>query len=168
MVKIETKRLELRKISEDHRVYFFKLLSDPELLRYISDTPSQEEIEFQFQSRLKAWNFESQNWFTLSVFEKASGNFVGVNGFKHQDGCASVGFIFLPDYQGLGYATKSLSAICELTQHLGLKELGANITKGNTASIKVVEKCGFILSNESLGTVTIGDKIFNDLEYKKY
>ena len=167
VLKIETERLELHKISEHHRIRFFEMLSDLELLRYISDVPSKEEIELQFQSRLMPWNLKSQHWLTLSVFEKVSGNFVGINGFKHQLGYASVGFIFLPNYQGFGYATESLNAVCELAQNLGIRELGANITKGNGASKKVVEKCGFIFSNELLSTVKIGGKVYNDLVYKK-
>ena len=167
VLKIETERLELHKISGNHRVWFFELLSNPELLRYISDAPSQEEIEMQFQSRLKPWNLEPQHWLTLSVFEKRNGKFVGLNGFKYQQGCASVGFIFLPSYQGFGYATESLNAVCELAENLGIREMEAKITEGNSASVKVVEKCGFVLSNNSSGTIKIGGKIYNDLEYKK-
>lgn len=167
MQTIETERLNLRIISERDRVNFFELLCNSELLAYVSDAPSQEEIELQFTSRLQPWVLESQHWLTFSVFEKESGNFVGINGFKHHEGGASVGFIFLPQYQGFGYATESLGAVCELAQQLGIKELSANITKGNFASEKVVKKCGFILANELLGTVNIGDKFHNDLEYRK-
>jgi RimJ/RimL family protein N-acetyltransferase len=167
MQQIETERLKLRVISEVDRVKFFELLSNFKLLAYISDTPSQEEIELQFMSRLQPWTIASQHWLTFSVFEKVSSNFIGINGFKHHEGGASVGFIFLPQYQGFGYATESLGAVCELAQQLGIKELSANITKGNVASEKVVKKCGFILANELLGTVNIGDKFHNDLEYKK-
>ncbi|RYY00928.1 MAG: N-acetyltransferase [Gammaproteobacteria bacterium] len=167
VLKIETKRLELHKISEHHRLWFFELLSNPALLRYVSDKPSQEEIELQFLSRLKPWSLESQHWLTLSVFEKISGNFVGINGFKHFNGCASVGFIFLPRYHGLGYATESLKSVCEFAHSLGIRELEASITKGNSASEKVVEKCGFVFSNELSGIVKIGSKSHNDLQYKK-
>jgi len=167
MLILETERLELRKISNLDRVWFFELLSNPELLRYISEALSPEEIEQQFQSRLTPWNLGSQHWLTLSVFEKTSGNFVGLNGFKHRQGCASVGFIFLSRYQNFGYATESLSAVCEFAQNLGIKALDANITQGNIASEKVVQKCGFILAQESLGTVQIGGRVYNDLVYKK-
>ena len=167
VLRLETKRLELHNISEHHRLWFFELLSNPDLLRYVCDVPSPEQINSQFLSRLKPWSLNSEHWLTLSVFEKTSGNFVGINGFKHFNGCASVGFIFMPQYHGLGYATESLNSVCELARSLGIGELEASITKGNIASEKVVQKCGFVFSSESLDIVKIGGKSLNDVQYKK-
>lgn len=167
MLKIQTERLELHKISKHDKVRFFELLSNSELLSYVCNSLSQEEIELQFQSRLQPWNLDSPHWLTLSVFEKLSGSFIGINGFKHHKGNASVGFIFLHPYHGLGYATESLSAVCEYAQSLGIKELSANVTKGNTASECVVKKCGFAFVREIPAAVQIGDKLYNDVEYKK-
>ena len=167
MLILETENLELHQLTESHRVQFFDLLSNPELLHYVSDTPSVEEIELQFQSRLEPWNIESQHWFTLSILEKSSGNFVGINGFKIQQGRAAVGFVLLPNYHGLGYATESLRAVCKIARDFGITELNAYITKGNIASVKVVEKCGFVFVNEAVAAVKIAGKAHNDLEYRR-
>jgi len=109
---------------------------------------------------------ESKHWLCLSILEKMNGKFVGISGFKLNQNVAEVGFLLLPIYQGLGYATESLLAVRNYAKRIGIKELSARITKGNSASVHVIEKCGFMYKAEHERAVCINQKMYNDLEFR--
>lgn len=55
-------------------------------------------------------------------------------------------FIGEKDFHGKGYASQAVALICDFGfSVLGLHRLQAGVIEGNTASEKVLKKCGFIL-----------------------
>lgn len=48
----------------------------------------------------------------------------------------------LPDYEGRGYGTASVAALCKYYNEKGIK-VKYECAKSNTASVKIAEKCGF-------------------------
>jgi len=166
LLGFETDRLCLKKTNESDREEFIRLLGSSTVSQYCFDTPSLQDIEIQFESRLQQWSINSQHWLSLSIYEKSSANFVGVTGFKKVQESGEVGFLLLPEYHGYGYGTESLKVVRDFAESLGIAELSARITKGNVASIGVVEKCGFNLVAEHQNAVCIKQKKYNDLEYR--
>ena len=57
--------------------------------------------------------------------------------------------------------------VIELARSLGIRELGANITKGNMASVRVIEKCDFVFNSEQHDSVSINGKRYSNLEYRR-
>jgi RimJ/RimL family protein N-acetyltransferase len=52
--------------------------------------------------------------------------------------------VFARDAWGQGYATEALSAIVPLARDLGIRRLYALCHPGHAASVRVLEKCGFV------------------------
>ena len=165
---IETKKLSLNQLTEDNRKGFSSLLQNDDVIRYCFDPPSAKDIEDSFQTRLAAWSVNSEHWLCLAVYEKTTGNFVGTNGFRVnvKGSKVEVGFLFLPEYQGKGYATESLKGVLEYARILGFDVAFAHVTEGNSASCRVLEKCGFVVSRIDSCSVSINNLLHNNIVYE--
>ena len=86
-------------------------------------------------------------WFQLAVVERASGAIAGdlgvrVLGEAHDS--AEIGYTIAPAYQGQGYATEAVSALCEwLLGARALARVIAVVDGRNAPSIAVAENAGF-------------------------
>ena len=76
------------------------------------------------------------------VFE---GQVAGNVGSWEQDGRRLVGYWLGREFWGKGLATKALA---ELIEELGRRPIYAYVAKTNVGSIRVLEKCGFVRSDE--------------------
>ena len=86
------------------------------------------------------------DWYALWRIEKTDGTAVGDLCFKGlgENGAAEIGYGILEPYQGRGYATEAVQAACRWAfRHPELKALEAETAPENTASQRVLEKCGF-------------------------
>ena len=80
------------------------------------------------------------------MIEKEDGTHIGDLCFKGLDesGVAEIGYGILEEYQGKGYATQAVRAACRWAFcHAEVKAQEAETVAGNTASQRVLEKCGF-------------------------
>lgn len=166
MCNLETDRLCLRKTTADDWERYHALNSNADVLRYCFDVPTDKEIRKEFDIRIQPWNLSSEHWLNLTIFEKDKDDVIGMTGLRNANSAAEVGFLFLPQYQGLGYGTESLKALKEYAISLGIRELFARIVKGNDASIRLVEKCGFSFYAERENVVRINGIYHNGLIYK--
>ena len=86
------------------------------------------------------------DWYAAWMIEKTDGTHIGDLCFKglREDGIAEIGYGILEAYQGQGYATEAVRAACRWAfDHAEVKSLEAETDVGNTASQRVLEKCGF-------------------------
>lgn len=168
MYKLQTERLLLKQISATEKHYFFALLQNPQVVQFCFDIPTAAEIQIQFEARLPPWSTTSIHWLSLSIYEKINNQFIGIVGLKMDHSRAAqaeIGFLLLPEYYGMGYATEAVIATQEYAAHIGIQTLLATVTAGNVASSRVLEKCGFILQRELVDAVCINHLFYNDLEY---
>jgi RimJ/RimL family protein N-acetyltransferase len=76
---------------------------------------------------------------------KAGGQLIGICGLLKRDSLPDpdVGFAFLPDFRGQGYAVESAAAVINHAgEMLGVKRVLAITTPDNADSIRVLEKIG--------------------------
>ncbi|SJL83892.1 GNAT family N-acetyltransferase [Vibrio palustris] len=159
-------RLIMSKISLIHQSLFHTLHTDPTVISLCFDEPTLAEINAKFESRLKPWDPTSSDWLCLVVTHQCTGEYVGITGFCLKDNIAEVGFMFLPQYQGFGYATESLMALLEYSkQHLGINHYSAVVTEGNVNSERVLVKSGFTLTQIVPDAYEIGGKQYCDHIY---
>lgn len=164
--ELKTARLDLRQLDCSDWPDFLRLLQSPEVFRYCFDAPSDEGARSAFESRLGDWTSESTHWLCLSVYDRLSGHFVGVSGFRVSEDkeCeAEVGFLFLPEYHGRGYGTESLRAVVSYAKESGITSLRAHVTEGNKGSCCVLEKCGFSFVGTQAELVRINKCNYSDL-----
>lgn len=169
MHRLQIERLLLSQTSATEKQYFFALLQNPQVLQFCFDMPTPAEIQQQFESRLIPWNTTSTHWLSLSIYEKASSSFIGIIGLKMDHSCearAEIGFLLLPESYGKGYATEAVVATQKYAAAIGIQTITAKVTKGNWASSRVLEKCGFVLQRELLESICINQVFYTDLEYQ--
>lgn len=150
MLTLRTPRLTCSPLVESDWSFFLMLQQHPEVMRYVSDARSEQEIRDAFDARLPTWYPGSPHWLCLLVRDSATKTPLGVTGYVHRDDdCAEVGFLFAPEAQGKGYGRESLAALCEYAfNDGGIRRLVATVTAGNLASRHLLEKTGFVLEGE--------------------
>ena len=149
VINIETKRLTMRQLSDEDWSLYYKLQTDPEIIDLCFDERSETDIKKGFNSRLPNWTIDSEHWLCLVIIEKESGNKVGITGFNLADGVAEIGHLLLPWSQNIDE----------------VNGYNAAVTKGNIASEKVLEKCGFILSKIEQNAHEIRGQLYDDHIY---
>ena len=170
---LETNRLILREVVESDDEFILDLLNQPSFIKYIGDRnvrtvkEAREFIENRYRQsyrehgfglyavELKA-EFATLNDVSVSTFEiqnpksKIQNRAIGICGFVKRDTLpdADIGFAFLPQFCGKGYALESAVGIMEYGRDvLGLKRVLAITTQDNESSGKLLEKLGFKFEN---------------------
>ena len=150
MKQIETERLILREFLASDEDRFFEMDSNPEVVKYIQ--PPAQEME---QIRDNIANVQNQyrengigRW---AVIEKESGLFIGWSGFRyyretvnnHSD-FYDLGYRFMPEYWGKGYATETCIAWMKYGfEHFNKDTFYATTHVDHEASKNVLKKVGF-------------------------
>ncbi|WPO92175.1 GNAT family N-acetyltransferase [Chryseobacterium sp. HR92] len=149
-MKIETKRLILRKLEETDVERIFLLDSNPEVMKYLGKPVATKEESKEVIQMIRK-QYEENGVGRLAVIEKESGLLIGwcglklltkpINGYKN---VLELGYRFIPEFWGKGYATETT----ERTLEYGFIELNANVIyayadSGNTGSRYILGKLGF-------------------------
>lgn len=141
---VETKRLFLRKLrSADARPMFEEYASDPRVTRFLV-APTQTSLADADQfiaARLAEWDAGARYTYTIALKE-AEERAVGRIALKVTPEGVSIGYALAYRLFGRGLATEALHAMCPQARALDA-EVFARVDPENTASIRVLEKCGF-------------------------
>lgn len=148
---IITERLILRKITLDDMDDLFLLDSNPEVMKYVGVQPftSKEQTLKLIESLLN--QYDKNGTGRLAVIEKETNQFIGwsgiklltdeVNGFKN---VYELGYRFLPEFWGKGYATESAQASLDLGfNQLNADKIYAYADVENQSSNHILTKLGF-------------------------
>ena len=142
---LETPRLVLRPFSLDDAAFIFELVNDPDWLRHIGDRNVRNLDDARGYIAKGMDAFERQGYGMCVVDLKSTGEAVGIAGLIKRDGLTDVdlGFAYLPQHRGKGYASESAAAVLEHgTRVLGMKRIVAIVSEANEPSIRLLEKLG--------------------------
>ncbi|HEX7869973.1 MAG TPA: GNAT family N-acetyltransferase [Chryseobacterium sp.] len=168
---LETKRLILRKFEEADYKRLFLLDSDPEVMKYIGMPTLSKVEESKEVVKMIMQQYEDNGLGRLAVIEKESGLLIGWSGLKlhtaelngHKN-FYELGYRFLPETWGKGYAFKSAKVSLEFGfNELNVDVVYATVHSQNLASSKILTKLGF----ENKGEFTEPDGICFWYELKK-
>jgi RimJ/RimL family protein N-acetyltransferase len=169
IVTLETPRLLLTQLCHEDWPFFLQLHRVPEVLRFISDHQSDDELQIRFASRLGAWSKESEQHLCLTVQEKQSGNKIGIYMFMpHWQPFrqTELGYLFFPASQGRGYALEATRAMIEFGfVTCGFHKLIATVTAGNEPSVKLLQKAGFVQEGRLRDNFKLGGNWYDDLKF---
>lgn len=168
---IITERLMLRKLTQKDIDNIFLLDSNPEVMKYVGVPPVTNKQESAKMIENIINQYEKNGTGRLAVIEKESNQFIGwsgiklltgeVNGFKN---VYELGYRFLPEFWGKGYATESAIASLDLGfNQLNADKIYAYADVGNESSSRILIKLGF----ENKGTFLDKGDICNWYELEK-
>ena len=151
-VILETPRLALRQFTEDDVDNLFTLNSDPEVMRYLTGgraTP-REEIRDQIIPFHLAVYGQFDRLGTWAAESTATGEFLGWFHFRPGPGAdvtnIDLGYRLRRAAWNMGYATEGSRALITMGfTSLGVARVFGHTMTANTASRRVMEKCGLIL-----------------------
>lgn len=142
----ETDRLLIRLPEDEDAPAYHAIHADPDVTRWLGG-PRPNSVEDELERIASRRAMHDELGFTMwTVEEKASGEVVGLAGLfavDHVGPDIEVAYHFRKDRWGRGYATEAARACLDYGFDVaGLRTIVGLVDPGNTASQRVIEKCG--------------------------
>lgn len=150
-MNLQSKRLLLEEITLDDLNSIHQLHSIPEVDQFncLGLPKDIEETQKMVQTMVDAQGQEPRKSYTWKIVLKESNEFIGLAGFTLSLDKFKLGEIYYklhPKHWGNGYATELAKRLIKTGfEDFGLHKVEAGVATENTASIKVLEKCGMAL-----------------------
>ncbi|WP_242923565.1 GNAT family N-acetyltransferase [Pontibacter liquoris] len=147
---LETERLWLREFNLGDKEFVIALLNSPGWLQFIGDRnvkTDEQAAHYLENGPLKSYR---ENGYGLYLVEQKADNCaIGMCGIINRNYLDSpdIGFAFLPDFNGKGYAFEIASATMVYAKDtLHLPKIAAITVSENARSIRLIEKIGLTFS----------------------
>jgi ribosomal-protein-alanine N-acetyltransferase len=149
---LETDRLLLREYVEEDAEAFFKLNTDPEVVRFVPDKPLLN-VEQARQTLIDhpIADYRKHGFGRGVCILKSTGEQIGLAGLKYLDalGEVDVAYRLLPAHWGQGLATEvAFASVRYGFVALALKRIIGLVMPKNIASLRVLEKTGLHYTEE--------------------
>jgi RimJ/RimL family protein N-acetyltransferase len=125
----------LREVVEADLPIFYEHQRDPEAAA-MAAFPTRDRDVFMAHWAKTLANESALTWTVV-----CDGEVAGNIGCWEADGCRFVGYWIGREFWARGLATQALA---ELVRIVGARPLRAHVVRSNVASIRVLEKCGFV------------------------
>ncbi len=152
MLLFETDRLRVRKFDSADAYPFFQLNSNPQTMQYIRPVKDRQACDAFLQENLQLYKQGSIAG-RFAVMEKDINEVIGTFSclYLTAEDNFHLGYAFMPDYWGKGYATELLVAGVAYFFHNTQREAVFAITEAaNVASRRVLIKSGFVEKGQVL------------------
>lgn len=144
---LETERLVLRHFNRDDAAFILRLLNEPAWLEHIGDRGVRTLEDARNYIQKGPVEMYGRLGFGLFLVELKEGAVpLGLCGLIKREGLdhVDIGFAFLAEHRGKGYAFESASAVMSWARDvLRLPKVLAITSQGNSASGRLLEKLGF-------------------------
>jgi len=136
---IETERLFIRPLGPDDAEEVHTVWGDSVNERFGGDWPTPKTV-----AHTRSYLEQGSTW---GVWKRETGEFLGDCGlfFAHEHGEWELAYGFRRDRWGRGYASEAaLACVRYGFEAMGLSKIVADVDPANIASLRVLEKCGFV------------------------
>jgi RimJ/RimL family protein N-acetyltransferase len=146
-VRLETRRLTLRRLSVFDADFIVQLLNDLSFLRYIGDKGVRTRADAR--RYIQTGPIDSYQHFGFGPYLvelEATQEPIGICGLRKRESLSDpdLGFAFLPEFREQGYAFESAAAVLAHAREVcGLERIVAITAPDNHASIHLLGKLGF-------------------------
>lgn len=145
MIVLETSRLSLRHLTLMDAVFMLELLNTPGFLNNIGDRGVRDVYQAETYITEGPLASYQEHGFGLYLVELTkTGEPVGLSGLVKRASLPlpDLGYAFLPDFWGKGYALESANGVLGYARELKMSNLMGIVSPRNAASVKVLEKLG--------------------------
>ncbi|MBQ9510128.1 MAG: GNAT family N-acetyltransferase [Clostridia bacterium] len=137
---LETERLRIYPATQEQMEAFIAAETDVEL-------------KSAYSEMLQGCLLNPEQWelFAMWIIELSDGTHIGDLCFKGliSNGITEIGYGIMEEYQGSGYATEAVKAAVKWAfENLDINAIEAETEIDNTASQRVLEKCGFVANGK--------------------
>jgi len=147
VIVLETERLILRRLTPEDAAFMRRLVNEPSWLEFIGDRGVRTEADAREYLRAGAIaSYERHGFGLWAVVLPGGESPIGICGLVQRDFLEDVdlGFAFLPESRGRGYAREAAAAVLDLARSdFGLRRVVAITVPANRRSIALLEKLGF-------------------------
>ncbi|HEY0863360.1 MAG TPA: GNAT family N-acetyltransferase [Lacunisphaera sp.] len=143
---LETARLALRRLTPEDAPFILELLNDPLFLRFVGDKgirTLEGARDYIINGPMASYAQHGFGLFHVSL--RHEGTPIGMCGLLKREALedVDVGFAYLPQFSGQGYATEAARATLDYGRGvLGLKRIVAITAPDNAGSQNVLRKIG--------------------------
>lgn len=142
---LETERLTLRALVPEDAPTIYTLFSDPEVTRFHGTSTFTEAKQADDFINLCTSRYAMKTGIRWGLVLKETGALIGTGGFnsivQHR---GVIGYDLARDHWGKGYIPEAVQAMVQLGFDTGLHRMHALVMPGNHASMRVLEKLGFV------------------------
>lgn len=141
----ETNRLILRKLTPEDSPFILRLVNEPSWLQFIGDRGVKNLEDAKNYILTGPMAMYERFGFGLFLTElKPDGISMGICGLLKRDTLddVDIGFAFLPEYWGQGYALEAAEATMAFGRRQGIKRIIAITSPENVSSMKLLRKLG--------------------------
>ena len=164
--EFETERLLIKPTSVGDAEFIYQLMNTPKFLKYIGDRDIKSMEDAANYIRIKMLpQLNHLGYSNYSLIRKSDDSKIGTCGLYDRDGVdgIDIGFVLLPEYEGLGYAYESTNRLKKAAfEEFEFEELNAITSKENISSQRLLEKLGL----EMAGTIKLPNEDDELLLYK--
>ncbi len=159
-MEIGTPRLRLRHARPDDLAAMHAILSDPRATRWWSTPPHENTDQTRiWLDGMIAGNAEGSDDFVI----ERDGQVIGKAGFF---AAPELGYILHPDHWGQGLASEAVAAVvAHVFTTRRHDRLDADVDPANQASIRLLERLGFVRTGSAEKTLNIGGEWKDSLYY---
>lgn len=145
---LTTPRCTLRALTLADTDALFRILSSPDVNRYMGHPPMQTQAEAAARIQMYHNSFQKQTGLMWGVFNRETDALMGTCvlwNFVRQHYRAEIGYLLHPDWWRQGIMTEvATAAIDFIFAEIQLHSLEAHIDPENAASRRLLEKLGFV------------------------
>jgi RimJ/RimL family protein N-acetyltransferase len=143
---IETPRLRLRTVTLDDAAFYMALLNSPSFIAQLGNRGIHTLNHARSALADGPLNMQARLGHSLYVVCDRDDRPLGMCGLIKRDELDGVdlGYAFLPEHQGLGYAAEAAAAVLDYGHEvLGIARVLAIVSPQNEKSISILQKIGF-------------------------
>ncbi len=145
MQKLQTKRLNLRKIREDDAAQIFNgWANDKEVTKYLTWHP-HESVE-SVKQLVCFWldDYKKENCYRYGIELLGTDDLIGmIDVVGYDDGVPEIGFVLARAHWNKGYMSEALKSVTTYLFAEGFAEIYIQADARNIGRNRVIEKCGF-------------------------
>jgi RimJ/RimL family protein N-acetyltransferase len=142
---VRTPRLRLRVAKPEDAAFFYTLVNDPDFIEHIGDKGIRSVEEARAALLTGPIAMQEARGHSLYMVElKEEGTLIGMCGLIKRDTLDGIdlGYAYLPDWRGQGYAFEAGRAVLDHAPTLGIERLLAIVSPANAASNGLLRKLG--------------------------
>ena len=153
-MNIKTSHLTITTFSLDMAQSVYENSQDDDTRRFVPDEvyASAEEARTAIEFLLSRYDSDDGP-FVYPIITNDGGQNIGYVQFcQIDDGAWEIGYHIAKEFTGQGYATEAVKAFLPvIAEKLNIKQVYGICLAENTASVRVLEKCGFVQNHIGVG-----------------